>query len=130
MDFSERIIRRRSNGDAIGIRCQKATMDYFGWSDAFDTFIKSYKDFYKKDSIGPKEVFGRKLHKGGRRHLICRDRSRQGWTAGRTHCFRITGPWCNRDLRRLAEVAGDKFEWMEGFYGERIYREDWLRDAA
>ena len=105
-------------------------MDYFGWSEAFDDFIKSYKDFYKKDSIGPKEVFGRKPHKGGRRHVICRDRSRMGNPAGKTHCFRITGPWCNKDFKRLAEVAGDRFEWMEGLYGERIYREDWLRDAA
>lgn len=130
MDFSERILRRVGKGDAIGIRCQTATMDYFGWSEAFDDFIKSYKDFYKKESVPVKEVFGRKLHKGGRRHVICRDRSRQGWTPGQTHCFRITGPWCNKDLRRLAEVAGERFEWMEGFYGERIYREDWLNQSA
>ena len=130
MQFSERIVRRTSNGSAVGIRCQTATMDYFGWSEAFDPFIKSYRDFFGDKPIGVKEVFGRQLHRGGRRHFICRDRSRHGHPAGKTHCFRITGPWCNKDLRRLAEVAGDRFEWMEGFYGERIYREDWLRDAA
>ena len=130
MEFSERILRREANGNAIGIRCQTATMDYFGWSDAFDPFIKSYRDFYKKDSVPTKEVFGRQLHRGGRRHVICRDRSRMGNPAGKTHCFRITGPWRNKDLSRLAEVAGDRFEWMEGFYGERIYREDWLRQSG
>ena len=130
MEFSERIIRREANGNAIGIRCQTSTMDYFGWSEAFDTFIKSYKDFYKTDSISPKEVFGRQPHRGGRRHFICRDRSRVGFPVGKTHCFRIVGPWLRKDLVQLAVVAGDKFEWMEGFYGERISREDWLDWAS
>ena len=77
-----------------------------------------------------KEVFLRRPYKGGRRYFICRDRSRMGFPATKTHCFRITGPWCNRDFKRLAEVAGDKFEWLESLCGDRIYREDWLRDAA
>ena len=32
-----------------------------------------------------------------------------------------------REAQMLAEVAGDKFEWMEGKFGERISREVWLR---
>ena len=46
------------------------------------------------------------------------------------HRFRIVGDWSNKDLARIAKVAGDKFEWMEDLRGRRIIREAWLSHAS
>ena len=128
--FSNLVVRRTNAGDAVSIRVVKETADYFGWSEAFEDFSKSRKDFLGDRYNAMHPYCRRGAYRGGRRHRICRDKSKGGHPAGKTNCFRIVGPWCKRDLAQLAVVAGDKFEWMEGFYGERISREDWLALAS
>lgn len=128
--FVEHVVRWDSRGSAISLRCVKETADYFGWSTAFPEYIKSYNDFHDRPSREVTDLRRRRIHRGGRRHRICRDPSKKGMPAGKTNCFRIVGNWRKKDLAQLAKVAGDKFEWMEGFWGERISREDWLDRAS
>lgn len=128
--FENLVVRRTNAGDAVSLRVVKETADYFGWTEAFEDFTKSRKAFMgdRYNAYHPRIAKGASM--GGRRHRICRDPSKKGMPAGKTNCFRIVGPWLRRDLVQLAVVAGEKFEWMEGFYGERISREDWLSWAS
>ena len=128
--FSNLVVRRTNAGDAVSIRVVKETADYFGWSEVFEDFTKSRKAFMGDRYNAFCPSLGKGARQGGRRHRICRDASKKGHPAGKTHCFRIVGPWSRKDLAQLAVVAGDKFEWMEGFHGERISREDWLALAS
>ena len=128
--FSNLVIRRTNAGDAVSIRVVKETADYYGWSEAFEDYTKSRKDFLGDRYNAFCPSLGKGALRGGRRHRICRDPSKKGMPAGKTNCFRIVGPWSRKDFVQLAVVAGDKFEWMEGQYGERISREDWLALAS
>ena len=115
------------NGKPVSVVVQKSTAQYFGWDIAFP-------GFWERGRVGPTgepiALIGRlssdPREPGGTRLRICRDRSLQGNPAGKTHCFRMQGAFANRHLRQLAEVAGDKFEWMETRSGKRVYRESWL----
>ncbi len=109
----------------------KETAEFFGWDKAFPEFHE------RRAAAGAGNVgmlWGKNLEKypgskGGKRLRICRAKSKNGWPAGMTHCFRIVGNVTNAQLVDLAAVAGEKFEWMSKKNGEKISREDWLRVA-
>ena len=114
-------------GSPVSVVVQKSTAQHFGWDIAFPGFDE-------RGRVGPSgepvALIGRLSHDerrpGGKRLRICRGKSRHGNPAGLTHCFRMRGAFAKRHLLQLAEVAGERFEWMENRSGKRIYREDWL----
>ena len=124
-EFTHLILQYMKGAEA-SVVVQKATAEYFGWSEAFphfrdprpDTSDVGHRRFRLSISNDPRKP-------GGHRLRICRSKSKSGMPAGMTHCFRMRGPWSRKHLVALAEVAGDKFEWMESQYGERISRSDW-----
>ena len=125
IEFVHLILQYMNKADA-SVVVQKPTADYFGWTDAFPHYLDPRPG---TDDVG-KRRFRVSLSNdprkpGGQRLYICRNKSKMGFPAGETHCFRMRGPWSRKHLVMLAEAAGDKFEWMEGQYGARISRSDW-----
>lgn len=111
---------------------QKATAEYFGWDTAFPEWTpRTRVDHHGQrvvaytDAMKPAATWF-----GGKRLTISRHPSTSGNPAGKTHCFRMKGPFSNRHLRQMAEVAGDRFEWMETKWQERRRRSVWLNEEA
>lgn len=112
------------------LNVKRETAEYFGWDKAFPEFHErrerdeqgnmpmAFRSWQQKDPGG----------QGGKRLRICRAKSKNGWPAGMTNCFRIQGNVTNAMLHQMAEVAGEKFEWMEKKNGKKVSREDWLRN--
>jgi hypothetical protein len=126
MNFLKLVVAQQGKNQ-ISVVTQKETAEYFGWDKAFPEHRPQWKN---PDGSGgwhpcvkwqPDKKFS-----GGQRLYICRDKSKQGHPQGKTHCFRMHGSFSRKHLVELARVAGDKFEWMEGKYGARIDRADWL----
>ena len=118
-------------GKRVSLITQRETAELFGWDTAFPewkpvthTAPDGSEYFYLQRGSG-----GAAAWRGGKRLRICRSKKKTGYPGGMTHCFRLKGPWTNRHLKAIASVAGEKFEWMEGRYGERIDRDDWLASA-
>ena len=108
---------------------QRETAEYFGWDTAFPEWnprIRVLDDGGRRVSYQSAWA-GSNHGRGGKRLVICRHKSTGGSPRGMTHCFRIKGNFSNSHLRLMAEVAGDRFEWMETKYHERRRREAWLR---
>ena len=128
--YANLVVRRTKAGDAVSIRVVKQTADYFGWTEAFEDYTKSRKAFLGDRYNAFCPSLGKGPHRGGRGLRISRHPSRTGHPAGQCNRFRIVGDWSNKDLARIAQVAGDKFEWMENLRGKRMSREDWLSHAS
>jgi len=125
MNFSKFVLQEQRK-QAISVVCQTETAEYFGWLDAFP----SWDDRFKADYSGGKKTYQYKHNNdprdpGGKRLFICRSKRTTGHPQGMTHCFRVKGSFSRKHLIQLAQVAGDKFEWMEGQYGARIKRAEW-----
>ena len=114
------------------LNVKRETAEYFGWDKAFPEFHERRpRDAEGKMSMGirnwrQKDPGGQ----GGKRLRICRSTSKTGHPAGMTHTFRIQGNVTNAMLIAMAQVAGEKFEWMEKKNGSRIDRETWLQAAG
>lgn len=114
-------------GRTVTCVVQESTAHHFGWDTAFSGFDEPGRVNRLGQPVGIQPRLRRDPRlPGGHRLRICRSRQLQGNPAGMTHCFRMVGAWGNVHLRLLAEVAGDKFEWMETRSGKRVYRESWL----
>ena len=126
LKYVKLVLEEKSSGAACVIT-QDATAEFFGWDKAFPGWYERFQDGYPGGKFpryaghdhGPRAT-------GGKRLRICRDKRTTGYPAGKTHCFRMKGPWAKKHLVMLAEVAGDKFEWMEGKFGARIRRDEWM----
>ena len=126
MEFIKLVVGQ-TGASQVSVACQVETARYFGW----DTAFPEWKPRWSCDGIRSTTVVGAHWNRdirrhGGDRRRICRDPSKKGWPAGKTHAFRMIGPWSRRDLVELARVAGDKFEWMEDKRYKRIDRSVWL----
>ena len=127
MDFVCLVLRENSSG-SVKLITQKATAEYFGWDTAFPEWtpqIRVSGDGGRSVSFQSVRV-GSNHRTGGKRLVICRDKSTGGSPRGKTHCFRIKGKFSDGDLRRMAVAAGDRFEWMETRFHERRRRSVWL----
>ena len=126
MQFVKLILQETKAG-TVSVTVQDATAAHFGWDKAFPEWSARYEDGYTGGRVTKQA--GRHhwaYAPGGDRLRICRDKKTTGYPAGKTHCFRMKGPWSRKHLVMLAEVADEKFEWMEGQFGQRICREDWI----
>lgn len=122
------LMLEETENSRISVVTQVATAELFGWDTAFPRWkpvTHTRPDGTEFFYMHPR-VIRNPAVKGGKRLRICRDPKKSGYPAGKTHCFRMKGAWSNRHLVMLAEVAGEKFEWMEGRHGERIDRDVWL----
>ena len=123
--FIKLLVEDRPSG-AVSVITQKETAEFFGWDKAFP-------EWKPRTQLG---LDGRPMKyawstsasrhfRGGDRLRICRVPSTSGHPAGYTHSFRMMGGWSRKHLVALAHVAGDRFEWMEGTYGQRVKRDVW-----
>ena len=114
-------------GRPVSVVTQKATAEYFGWDTAFPGFDEPGRVNRQGQpvSVQPR-LWSDPRMPGGSRRRICRTDSRAGYPAGMTHSFRMFGAFGNRHLKMLAEVAGEKFEWMETKQLKRRNRGSWL----
>ena len=122
-----KLVLGENKAGTISVTTQDATASYFGWDKAFPDWNERFRDGYpggKRAKLAGRHTWADAP--GGDRLRICRDTQTTGYPAGKTHCFRMKGPWSRKHLVMLAEVAGDKFEWMEGQFGARIRREEWM----
>ena len=127
-DFRKYVLQERSDG-LITCTTQYETAQLFGWDKAFAEYSlpthigpDGNTHFY----IHPAGKY-RNLHSGGHRLRICRSKRTTGYAAGLTHCFRMKGGFSRKHLKMLAEVAGEKFEWMETKERKRVSRDVWLK---
>ena len=126
MEFLKLLIEDRP-GAAVSCVVPATTANYFGWDTAFpgfDATARTTADGRKSYGVFRRNADPR--YPGGTRLRICRVASRSGMPAGQTHTFRMQGSFANRHLKTLAEVAGEKFEWMETKQLRRKSRADWL----
>lgn len=122
-----KLILQETKGGTVSVTTQDATAEHFGWDKAFPEWNERFQDGYpggKRAKLAG--AGGGPGAHGGDRLRICRGKSTSGYPGGLTHCFRMKGPWSRKHLVMLAEIAGDKFEWMEGQYGARIRRDVWM----
>lgn len=126
-DFRKYVLAERNDG-LITCTTQYETANLFGWDTAFPEWSpkihidENGKRFFY---MHPSSKY-RNLHSGGHRLRICRSKSKTGYAAGMTHCFRMKGAFSKKHLKMLAAVAGEKFEWMENQRRKRVSREIWL----
>lgn len=126
MEFSRLVIEEARTGP-VSCTVQTATAEFFGWEQAFPGWLERFQADYPPGRVRNQPSMKNPLKaKGGKRLYICRDKSTTGHPGGKTHCFRMKGAWSRKHLVQLAVVAGEKFEWMESAYGERVKRDDWL----
>lgn len=126
MEFLKLLIEDRP-GSAVSCVVPKATAQFFGWDTAFpefDSVARTTADGSK--SRGIFRLNSDPRYPGGTRLRICRVASKHGMPAGQTHSFRMQGSFANRHLKQLAQVAGEKFEWMDTRSKNRVPREIWL----
>ena len=125
MNFVKLVVATHGTTQA-SLVCQKETAEYFGWDTAFPEWKIRWKTTAEGGSgmifPGKKDRYG---FPGGTRLRICRSKDKSHPLAGMTHCFRMQGTWSKRDLVRVAEVAGEKFEWMESTNYLRVSRDVW-----
>lgn len=127
-------IKLQLNSDRSGAQSvvtQKATAEFFGWDKAFPEWSEATR--VRPDGSPYPGRSLRKVHslyRGGDRLRICRSKTKKGTPQGMTHCFRMCGCWSRKHLVQLAEVAGDKFEWMEDTRYKRVDRDVWLSLAG
>ena len=113
--------------DQVSVIVPRETAEYFGWDKAFP----EWRELTQLRPDGKPRVYARSTSKcrhyrGGDRLRICRVASTSGNPAGYTHSFRLVGAWSRKHLAALAEVAGEKFEWMENASYQRMRRDYWL----
>ena len=112
----------------VSLITQRETAELFGWDKAFPewtpvTHTRPDGSTYSYMHMGCGQTAA---WKGGHRLRICRSKKKTGSPGGMTQCFRLKGPWNNRHLVAMAASAGEKFEWMEAKYGQRVDRDEWL----
>ena len=126
MEFLKLLIEDRP-GAQVSCVVPATTANYFGWDTAFEGFdVTARTTADGRSSYG---IFRRNAdprYPGGTRLRIRRVASTSGNPAGQTHTFRMQGSFSNRHLAKLAEVAGEKFQWMETKQLKRRSRDFWL----
>ena len=125
-NFLKLVLEERPK-NRISVVVVKETAEYFGWDKAFPEWTPPTHI----GSDGKPRRYARSTSKcrhyrGGDRLRICRVASTGGNPAGYTHSFRLVGAWSRKHLAALAQVAGDKFEWMENASYQRMKRDYWL----
>ena len=126
-----RLILQETKGGPVTVTTQDATAEYFGWDKAFPGWSERFEDGYPYGRVAKQAGRGDGTRSpGGARLRICRDKCTTGYPGGKTHCFRMKGPWSRKHLVMLADIAGEKFEWMEGQFGRRIRRAEWMALAG
>lgn len=125
--FTRRVLEVRGR-DKVCLICKTSIAERFGWDKAFEEWsppIHTRPDgsrfFYATG-----HATGQTRYRGGHPFYISTDPSTTGQPVGKTYRFRIIGPWAKRHQVQLAEVAGEKFRWMEDRQGQRVSREKWL----
>ena len=126
-DFLELLLDVDKHGNKVVLRAMKATVDLFGWSDHYPSFIPGLQ---VDENAGVVRLMGPNLksRRGGfgREFKICRAKTTRGNPAGLTNAFRIRGPVTNRVLGDLAAHTVGHWTWLTAMYGERRSREQWL----
>lgn len=127
-DFTTLGLRVTKSGRFIWLRALKETAAFYGWDKAFPTLIK-----LKQETTGGGAIMdpGRRVgtFKGGRRHLICRDKSTAGWSKGLTNAFCVSGDATTRDLMAIAKATEVDWEWMTAKFGERRPKWRWMQTS-
>lgn len=129
-DKFTRLVLAEEKSGPVSVTVVRETAEFFGWDKAFPEWNARFQpDYPGGKKTGRWSMRDPNWEPGGKRLRICRSKSKTGHPQGKTHCFRLKGPWSNRHLIALASVAGEKFEWMEGRNYARIDRKKWLASA-
>lgn len=113
-------------GAAISCVVLAPTAQFYGWDTAFPEFDAVERT--NRDGIKTRGIFRMDQDQrfpGGHRHRICRSTSKNGWPAGQTNSFRMQGAYSRKHLQMLADVAGDKYEWITLQKGTKVSRAIW-----
>lgn len=118
---------RKGRGDSwIKLMCVKATADFYGWSAVFPSVTEAKAVESGGLLINPVLTNHYRGHRG-KRLRICRAKgSKQGNPAGLTNAFRVTNNATNFDLYAIAQAVSVDYGWMEGQYGYRRSRDEWM----
>jgi len=113
-------------GQRVWLRCLRETAEFYGWYDAFPhsdlpadpaELTRQYVNYSTK-RFRP-EIGGKKLR-------ICRSNDRNGYPAGKTNRFRVSGNCTNRNLLDVAMNTSIPFGWMETFGQQRKSFDWWM----
>lgn len=117
------------SGDSqICLIAKQSIAKRFGWDTAFPEWSPPFRvlpDGSRRYTVTP-HATGQRRYRGGHAVYISTDSSTTGQPVGKTYRFRMIGPWSKKHQKQLAEVAGERFEWMENRKGQRVSRADWL----
>ena len=125
--FTRRVLEVKGK-NKICLICKTSIAELFGWDTAFPEWsppIHIRPDGSQFFYVSRK-LMGENPYRGGHGIYISRAPSKTGHPGGKTHRFRLIGPWAKRHQVQLAEIAGEKFQWMEDRQGRRVSREKWL----
>ena len=125
--FTRRVLEVRGDRQVCLI-CKASIAERFGWDTSFPEWSPPFQvlpDGSRRYTVTPHGV-GQRRYRGGDAIYISSAETKSGHPTGKTYRYRLIGSWCKRHQVQLAEVAGEKFEWMENRKGLRVSRADWL----
>ena len=106
----------------------KSTAEFYGWTKEFEPWMTpelGTSGGYTLH-VDPGRL-GNLQSASGRRHQICRSRSKAGMPKGFTNQFKVSRNCGLLDLAELAHFTEGDWHWMTSPYGERIGRDQWER---
>ena len=124
--FVSLAIRKTKRDSWVQLMCLKATADFYGWSAVFPS-IEDAKAVERNGFLINPVLRNHWRGHRGKRLRICRAKgSKQGNPAGLTNAFRVSNNATNFDLYAIAQAVSVDYGWMEGQYGYRRSRDEWM----
>jgi hypothetical protein len=117
-------------GEACWVACLRRTAEFYGWADAFPPQAPPVYISPTGRRISVYRKADQRLDWGGKPLRISRAITRKGNPAGLTNRFRVSRNWTLRNSAALAQATTAEWSWMEGPWGGRRSREQWLAMAA
>lgn len=128
-DFVQLAIRRTGGDRWVWLKCLRETAELYGWDKAFPELLDARTAASPTGFVTDPGRRGWK-NSGGVQHRISRSTKTQGWPAGKTNSFRVSGNANSVDLRLIAEATTVEWTWMTCKHGGRRTKGWWLEDRS
>ena len=128
-EFRRLEIGRKSDGRSISVMAPRQTLDFYGWSDAFEVWTPRKLDL-GNGRVGfritkPAAMNG---NAGGKRFRISRSPRVDRNVAGMTNVFRLTSNYRRIDLINLLQSTQVDWHWVSDPVGKKWFREELVQD--
>lgn len=107
------------------MRAPKATIEHFGWDEAFDVLGPDGVEIEGRRYMRSKGGSTRKFLNAGTPIRLCSKPLGSRWVRTQVFTLRISSHVTNRDLAELVHFARKPVGWMEARDGRRLSWDEW-----